>query len=160
MRKRLLLAPFALCFAVLLLLGALFALALAGCGGGDSNTGTTAVNIITGSNGLGGSTVDPAGDGTSGFSGKVLMTPNSTTSTTQSPISGAKIVATLADGTVVGSAISGGDGSYKLPLVPGNFILIPQPISTDVVPVAQPQQYRVNVRAFTTINFSYYSKAK
>ncbi len=157
MRKRLL-APFALRFAVSLLLCAVFALLLAGCGGGGSSTASTGVNIVNGSNGLGGSTIDPAGDGTSGFSGKALMTPNSTTSTTQSPISGAKIVATLSDGTVVGTATSGSDGSYKLPLVPGNFILTPQPISTDEVPVAQPQQYRVTLRTFTTINFSYYNK--
>ncbi len=160
MRKRLLYAPFALRCAVVLLLSALFALLLAGCGGGSSTTGATGINIVNGSNGLGGSTIDPAGDGTSGFQGKVLMTPTTTTSTTQTPIAGAKIVASLADGTVVGSAVSGSDGSYKLSLVPGNFVLTAQPISTNIVPVAPAQQYRVNLRAFTSIDFSYYDKSK
>lgn len=160
MRKHLLNAPLAFRVAGVLLPAALFAPVLAGCGGGSSNSGNTGINIVNGSNGLGGSTIDPAGDGTSGFSGKVISTPSTPTSTTQSPLGGAKIVASLADGTVVGSAVSGSDGSYKIPLVPGTFVLTPQPISDTVVPVASAQQYRVTLRTFTSVNFSYYDKSK
>jgi len=155
---------FAMQLVLILLVSALGALVLAGCGGGSSKSTTTLgsqqVNLINGSNGLGGSTVNPAGDGTSGVKGTVIMIPSSTTSTTQVPIAGAVIHATLADGTIVGTATSDASGKYSIPLVPGTFILVAQNISTNIVPVAAAQQYNIGQHIYTVVNFSYYDRSK
>ena len=162
MRTRFSRVPFAARFVFALLLMALSAFFFAGCGGGGSSTttGIQPVNIINGANGLGGSTVAPAGDGTSGFKGVVSLIPNSTTSTTQTPIAGATIVAQLADGTVVGKATSDGSGNYTIPLVPGKFVLTGQNVSATIVPVATAQSYTIGLHTFTTVNITYHDTSK
>ena len=152
MRTRLIHAPFAARLMGALMAGALCALLMAGCAGAGSTT--QQVNLNSGSSGLGGSTVNPAGDGKSGFSGTVTRTPTSTTSSAQPPVAGATIVATLSDGTVIGKAVSDGAGNYRIPLVPGTFLLTAQNIST-LVPIAPTQQYTISTDKFTTVNFVY-----
>jgi hypothetical protein len=161
MRTRFSHVPLAARFVFALLLSALFAHLLAGCGGGGSTTtGIQPVNIINGANGLGGSTVNPAGDGTSGFKGTVSLIPSSTTSTTQAPLAGATILAQLPDGTIVGKATSDGSGNYTILLVPGTFQLTGQNVSANIVPVAPAQSYTIGQHAFTTINITYIDKSK
>ncbi len=140
-----------------LLLGALCALGLAGCGGGSGPTTTTAtnVNLVNGSSGLGGSTVNPAGDGSSGFKGHAYLIPNSTTSTTNTPISGATIVAQLGDGTIIGKATTDGNGMYTIPLVAGTFLLTARNVSATEVPIAPAQTHTVTNGKYAVVDFTY-----
>ena len=149
-------------FVFALVLSALFALLLAGCGAGDGNstTGIQPVNIINGANGLGGSTVNPAGDGTSGIKGQVTLIPTSTTSTTQSPLAGATILVQLADGTVVGKATTDGSGNYSIPLVAATFVLTAQNVSATIVPTAGSQSITVPPHNFYVANITYEDKSK
>ena len=163
MRTMLSRVPLAVRFVFTLVLSVLFALLLAGCGAGDGGktTGIQPVNIINGANGLGGSTVNPAGDGTSGVKGTVTLIPNSTTATTQAPIAGATIMVQLPDGTLVGKTTSDGSGNYTIPLVPSTtYILTAQNVSANIVPVAAPQPLSVGQHNFTTVNITYYDKSK
>lgn len=144
-----------------LVLGALCALGMAGCGGGGSTTtGAQAVNLINGSNSLGGSTINPAGDGSSGFTGHAYLIPNSTTATTTTPISGATIVAQLGDGTIIGKATTDGGGKYTIPLVAGTFLLTAQNVSATEVPVAPAQTHTITNGAKTTVDFSYINQGQ
>ena len=157
---------FSMQFILILFVSAIGALILAGCGGGSSSSKSSTplasqqVNLINGSNGLGGSTVNPAGDGTSGVKGTVFLIPTSTTATTQTPIAGAVIKATLADGTLVGRAVSDASGKYSIPLVPATFILTAQDISINIVPVAPPQTYTIGQHIYSVVNFTYYDRSK
>ncbi len=144
-----------------LLLGALCAMGVAGCGGGNSTTtGAQTVNLVNGSNGLGGSTINPAGDGSSGFTGHAYLIPNSTTATTTTPISGATIVAQLGDGTILGKATTDGSGKYTIPLVAGTFLLTAQSVSATEVTVAPAQTHTIASGKYTTVDFSYINQGQ
>jgi hypothetical protein len=54
---------------------------------------------------------------------------------------------------VVAETTSAADGSYKVALAPGNYVL--EPVGGSPVPTAQPQAFTVVAHSFTTVDVSY-----
>ena len=58
------------------------------------------------------------------------------------PVSGAVLVVRRADGSVIARATTARDGSYRLDLAPGLYLLVPQPV-TGLIGTPQPVGFRV-----------------
>jgi hypothetical protein len=57
------------------------------------------------------------------------------------------------DGTVVAVTKSAADGSFKVTLAPGRYVL--EPVNGSPLPSAQPQQFTVSAGGFTTVRVEY-----
>lgn len=57
------------------------------------------------------------------------------------------------DGKVAAEATSAADGSFKVALAPGRYVL--EPVNGTPVPIAQPQEFTVSAGGFTTVRVDY-----
>ena len=57
------------------------------------------------------------------------------------------------DGKVVAEVTSAADGSYKVALAPGDYVL--EPVAGSPVPTAPPRAFTVVAHTFTTVDVSY-----
>jgi hypothetical protein len=57
------------------------------------------------------------------------------------------------DGRLVAETTSAADGSFRVPLAPGDYIL--EPVNGEPLPIAQPQEFTVAPGLFTTVRVDY-----
>ena len=62
-------------------------------------------------------------------------------------------IARASDGKVVAETRSGADGSYRVALAPGRYVL--QPVNGTPLPIAQSQEFTVSAGQFTTVRVDY-----
>jgi hypothetical protein len=112
-------------------------LLLAGTAGGAAACGTTVID--------------------SGIEGEVRIAPVNPVEqpgVENSAPYAAKLLVRKADGgDVVAETTSGADGSFRLPLAPGDYVL--EPVNGDPLPTASPQPFTVEAGRFTTLRVDY-----
>jgi hypothetical protein len=95
---------------------------------------------------------------TSGISGVVLLSPTCAVQPADAtpcvtPYA-AELVITDENGTVVGKVTSSADGSFKIALPPGNYVILPSPGSGGM-PVAQPIPITVVADDYAPVEIDY-----
>lgn len=100
-----------------------------------------------------------AGDGTSGIEGRVTIGPQCPVMQEGSPCPDAPYVATvraLRDGTVVATGRSGSDGSFRISVAPGEYVVDAVPLDENGIAVVQAQPHVVVVGGgFTRVDLSF-----
>jgi hypothetical protein len=62
-------------------------------------------------------------------------------------------IAKASDGKIVAETKSGADGTFRVPLPPGRYVL--QPVNGTPLPIAQAQEFTVAAGQFTTVRVDY-----
>jgi hypothetical protein len=98
----------------------------------------------------------------SGIAGTILagpqcpvVGPNTAFDCNDKPLSATVIVRWAATGWEVTRFTSGADGTFRVPLYPGTYLLDPQPGSPSGLPHAPPQTVEVQPGAFTEVTIDY-----
>jgi hypothetical protein len=93
----------------------------------------------------------------SGVQGHVSIGPVSPVEqpgvTNDKPYAATLRITLASGGNVVSETMSAADGSYKVALAPGSYVL--EPVAGSPLPTAQPQAFTVVAHSFTTVDVSY-----
>ena len=104
-------------------------------------------------------TTDTTTLGLSGVEGRVLIGPNCPIMTDDNPCPDqpfeASLTVTGSDGRVVARARSNAEGNFRIPLSPGNYVLVPEAPNPLGPPFAEPIPFRVSEETWTQLTVRY-----